>query len=180
MILAEARAIAEEIVRKLAPHCYRCEIAGSIRREKPDVHDIEIVCSPRSGKPLQMELFEESCLLSLMKMQVHCDDFADAVRSLGMVKAGKPNTGKYIKVDRGVICIDLFCADVGNYGLIKFIRTGSAEYVKNVFGHLLPGAPVSRGGWLYRSDGRPINTPDELDVFRALYLRWQEPKEREV
>lgn len=37
----EALLIAENIKAKLGPHCFRREIAGSIRRKKPVVKDIE-------------------------------------------------------------------------------------------------------------------------------------------
>ena len=39
----EAYSIALVVLELLRPHCIRCEIAGSIRREKPEVKDIEIV-----------------------------------------------------------------------------------------------------------------------------------------
>lgn len=42
--LQEARLIAEDIVKCLAPHCHKIDIAGSIRREMSYVGDIE-VCS---------------------------------------------------------------------------------------------------------------------------------------
>lgn len=55
MKLAQALAIAEKVKALLAPHCERIEIAGSIRRKKPDVKDIEIVAIP---KPFDTGLFE--------------------------------------------------------------------------------------------------------------------------
>ena len=39
----KALEIAEKTKAQLAPYCERIEIAGSIRRKKPDVGDIEIV-----------------------------------------------------------------------------------------------------------------------------------------
>lgn len=49
-----ALVIAEKIKAQLAPHCDRIEIAGSIRRKKPEVKDIEIVVIP---KPYEVGLF---------------------------------------------------------------------------------------------------------------------------
>ena len=46
MELNKAKEIAAGIVTKLAPYCERIEVAGSIRRGKPDVHDIDIVAIP--------------------------------------------------------------------------------------------------------------------------------------
>lgn len=44
MKLEQALPIAERIKSELAPYCSRIEIAGSIRRERQIVNDIEIVC----------------------------------------------------------------------------------------------------------------------------------------
>jgi len=47
MELEKAKAIAEELKELLAPACERIRIAGSIRRRKPDVGDIEILAIPK-------------------------------------------------------------------------------------------------------------------------------------
>ena len=52
---AEAQAIAQEVVEQLRPHCERIVVAGSIRRKKSEVGDIEIVAIP---KPYSSGLFE--------------------------------------------------------------------------------------------------------------------------
>lgn len=52
----EAHSIAVRVLELLRPHCIRCEIAGSIRREKSEVRDIEIVAIP---KPYQTGLFQD-------------------------------------------------------------------------------------------------------------------------
>ena len=43
MRLETAQPIAKRVKEELTPHCERIEIAGSIRRGKPIVHDIDIV-----------------------------------------------------------------------------------------------------------------------------------------
>src|SRR5438045_3687642 len=52
--LAEARAIAEDFRDLIADSCDQVEIAGSIRRQKPDIGDIEIVAVPKTGRVLDM------------------------------------------------------------------------------------------------------------------------------
>jgi DNA polymerase/3'-5' exonuclease PolX len=42
MDYVQALAIAEQTRTALAPYCERIEIAGSIRRQKPQVKDIEL------------------------------------------------------------------------------------------------------------------------------------------
>jgi len=48
MDLATARQIAQTVQDRLTPFCERIEVVGSIRRGKPEVHDIDIVCIPSS------------------------------------------------------------------------------------------------------------------------------------
>ncbi|MDP2873417.1 MAG: hypothetical protein Q8P31_12890, partial [Bacillota bacterium] len=47
MELQKARVIAEELKMLLEPGCARIEIAGSIRRRKPDPGDIELLFIPK-------------------------------------------------------------------------------------------------------------------------------------
>jgi DNA polymerase/3'-5' exonuclease PolX len=47
MLIAQATVIAERVKAELAPYCERIEIAGSVRRRKPQVKDIELVAIPR-------------------------------------------------------------------------------------------------------------------------------------
>ncbi len=49
MELSKASIIAESIKRLLTGTCTRIEIAGSIRRRKQEVGDIEILCIPKYG-----------------------------------------------------------------------------------------------------------------------------------
>ena len=104
MKIDEAKQIAEKYLNLLKPYCWRIEIAGSIRREKSEVKDIEIIAIP----------------LNLVR-------FSNEVNKLEKVK-GNP-TGKYTQriLPEG-IKLDLFMANDKNWGLIFVIRTDSARY----------------------------------------------------
>lgn len=39
--------IAQDVVGQLRPHCYRAELAGSVRRGKNLIGDIEVVAIPK-------------------------------------------------------------------------------------------------------------------------------------
>ena len=62
----EAIEIAEKVKTLLLPHCERVEIAGSVRRKKTDVKDIEIVAIP---KPFDTGLFESGIATVVNKWQ---------------------------------------------------------------------------------------------------------------
>lgn len=164
--LTEARNIAESILKELSPHCERIEIAGSIRREKDFVKDIELVAIP---KPYQTGLFE--------------DGLASVVNQWTKVK-GEMEYGKCKYTQRILpsgIKLDLFFATPKNWGLIFAIRTGSADYSHKV----LATKWVQKGyksvdGNLTLNGGRTISVYEEQDLFRLLGLPYVEPKFRNL
>src|SRR5690348_6628702 len=114
MEYSKAKSIAEKIVSELKPHCERIEIAGSIRRKKPEVKDIEIVAIP---KRYEIGLFETG--------------IATVVNQWQKVKGELPCKYTQRILPEG-IKLDLFFAEHENWGLIFAIRTGSAEYSHKV------------------------------------------------
>ncbi|MCO5252579.1 MAG: hypothetical protein M9949_14320 [Candidatus Kapabacteria bacterium] len=123
---SEALAIAESKVELLRPHCTKIDIAGSIRRLKLDVKDIEIVCLPQEFKArlyIRNNLFEGGSVTP---------NFADTIYSLGLPVKGQPN-GKYMQIaSHEGINLDLFMPDDFDYYRQFAIRTGSAEYAMKV------------------------------------------------
>jgi DNA polymerase/3'-5' exonuclease PolX len=113
-----ARAIAEQTRTALAPYCERIEIAGSLRRRKPQVKDIELVAIPRR---VPTGLFGDEL--------VPDPDFCAVVNQWRKVK-GEP-TGLYTqRMLPGGLALDLFLADSDNWGLQLAIRTGSWQFSK--------------------------------------------------
>ncbi len=157
MNLATARTYAAEALQSLAPFCERAEIAGSIRRLKPEVKDIEIVCVPRSRD---------------------LGRFVEVVRRWPKIK-GEP-TGKYTQ--RLLPCgmkLDLFMCSHETWPVNFVIRTGSAE-----FSHALAVHAQKRG---YRFRDARLETTggiaqahirEEGEVFTVLGLRWMPPCNR--
>jgi DNA polymerase/3'-5' exonuclease PolX len=171
----KAKLIAEKYGNILLPFCERCEIAGSIRREAPEVHDIEIVCLPRN-----ITLFE----------------FVDAVNRLPK-KKGEP-TGRYTQrlLPEG-INLDLFMPQPHDYFRQFTIRTGSADYSAKVIAQ-----GWVRKGWRGTENGLRLNREciningrwickvknptlppiwqSEEEFFTWLGLKWIEPSLRYV
>lgn len=158
----QALTIAQRVLEELRPHCLRCEIAGSIRRAKPEVKDIEIVAIP---KPYNTGLF--------------ADGIATVVEQWRKVKGELPCKYTQRILPEG-IKLDLFFAEPGNWGLILAIRTGSADYSHNI----LADRWVKRGyhsidGYIHKN-GVKIETPEEADVFALCDLPWTLPIYRTV
>lgn len=161
MKLQQTLTIAEQIKQQLLPHCERIEIAGSIRRQKPEVKDIEIVCIP---KPYEVGLFETG--------------IATVINNWEKVKGELPC--KYTqRILPDGIKVDIFFAEKDNWGYIFAIRTGSAQYSKCV----LAANWVKQGfkgmnGFLYKND-TIISVPEEEDLFKLCHLKYVEPKQRD-
>lgn len=192
--LSEAKELAFNILNTLIPHCDKIHIAGSVRREKAFVKDIEIVCQPKETILKDMFGWDEGIIRDL--------EFSKQVRELGEIVKGNTD-GKYmqIKLPQG-INLDLFMPDTDDYFRQFAIRTGSAEYSHTV---------IARGwlklGWVGTEEGlrriedcqqvangsgkskwkivnkngvRPPVWKSEEEFFEWLNVKWIEPSQRTV
>ena len=171
MKLHDAEIIAKWYMNQLAPFCERIQIAGSIRRRKAEVGDIELVAIPK--KVMQAYLFDSE--------PVRHPEFVETVEKLEKVR-GDARTGKYTQrmLPEG-IALDLFMASPENWGLILAIRTGSAAFIKELMIRLKRRGLCSEDGTVKRKteEGEEtILTRCEKDVFELAGLKWIEPAER--
>lgn len=178
---AEAKKIADMQVEILRPHCERIEIAGSLRRLKPVVGDIEIVCVSKTEK-FQDDLFgvtdEMLSLLHYLEFKFEKETGAKKVK-------GKEKYFQFTLPDG--INLDIFIVTLpAQWGVLYTIRTGPAEFshwcvTNSPIGALPAGYKVSRGG-VYIADevetGAPITMPQETDFLDFLGLGWIEPHDR--
>jgi len=196
MLLGDAKIVADQVRRHLVPHCHRIEIAGSIRRCRPDVGDIEIVALPRRG-----EVTPPGSLFPVEGSMLHDWAMHEAVAAgIRWIKPGtsvlqpwEPNPdARYLraalpttKVVMGVGdvetiqegTLDLFLATPENWGLILLIRTGSWAFSRALVTHSRRAGYPCEDGYL-RHDGKLVETPEEEDVFDLLGLEWVEPQQR--
>lgn len=156
----------------------RQEIAGSIRRLKPQVKDIEICLIVKDNNYNQ--LFE-----SLQKHGY-------------FIKPGVPDImpwsakigAKYLRMFLNEeIKLDIFIADVSNWGGIFLQRTGSAtDDSGDVWHGFVPQLykrwkKVSNGGRMNNAkptypNGQMIDVKEEIDVFNICQVQYLEPWER--
>lgn len=158
----DALRIAQTTLEQLRPHCVRAEIAGSIRRKKSEVGDIEIVIIP---KPYELGLFESG--------------IASVVNKWKKVRGELPCKYTQRILPEG-IALDLFFAEEDNWGNIFAIRTGSADYSHKI----LATQWVKRGfksidGYLWREDER-YDIREESDLFRLIGIPHIEPEYRNI
>lgn len=183
MRMERAEALARQLVESMAPFCRKVEIAGSIRRGKPEVKDIEIVAIPRWEKRADpSDLFGERMLRANL---LH--EWATGTQC--KVQWIKPGTSEVLpwRIEAGGrywrgflpegIKLDLFLAMPENFGAIFLIRTGSAEFSYAVATHAKSIDRAFANGYLTIA-GQTVPTREERVVFDLLDLEWREPAER--
>lgn len=156
MNLADALKIANKIRSELLPFCERCEIAGSVRRRKLSVNDIEIVYMPKQIEALQ---------------------YIDRHQKI----RGRA-TGKYTRRLIDSMGVDFFSATPDNWGLIFAIRTGSAEYSHKILARgWVKAGFKSANGFLTKVDtGARVPVREETNLFEIIGIPYCIPKDREI
>lgn len=178
MPLVEASKLAEALRSALEPGCERIAIAGSVRRRKPMIGDIEICAIPR----FQEDLFggaAGSILDAILERLV-------AEKRLERIKGG--DRYKQYLVVRAGCKLDIFCATPENFGCVLMIRTGPAPFshrlvtpkgVRTSAGEgILPQGYRFAEGRLWCGD-EAISTPDEDAIWRVLGIEAIAPEDRE-
>jgi DNA polymerase (family 10) len=162
MQLETAQRIADQVVEKLKPYCSRIEVAGSIRRKKSWVNDIDIVAIPSNQ-----------------------GQFVYALQQLGSIKLGGQ---KIIRVARPDIELDVYVATPETWATLLLIRTGSAAHNIGMckLAHQKGMKLHADGSGLFQVERAEVSTFErriagdtEASIFEALGLKYKRPEERE-
>jgi DNA polymerase (family 10) len=163
MELGKARAIAEEVIKRLSPYCQRIQVAGSIRRQKATVRDIDIVLIPSDLWNLRSEII------------------AVDSRDLYLPLPSRVTSVKLRRINYYGTQVDLYFATEGTWATLLLIRTGSKE------NNIRLATLAKKRGWrlaasgdgLFNEKGERIAGDSEESIYEALGLPWQRPSERE-
>lgn len=171
--LARAQKLSDAVRRELEPACVRIEVAGSIRRRRPEVGDIEIVAIPKRSPSLFDDAGGYSYLEELLDILVGTD-------RLVRLKSG--DKYKQFHLPKADCCLDLFLCSADTWGVIFTIRTGPADFSRRLVtqrckGGLLPSDLCVRDGRIWRGQAA-LETPEERRVFDVAEIKWLEPWER--
>lgn len=187
-LYADAMPIAKRFVQFLERHCTRIVIAGSLRRQKQLVSDIEILfISKITSAPDPQDLFGDR------KIQVSAAGLAiDALLASGVLEKrqntrGSETWGPLNKLGRHVasgIPVDLFETTEDKWWNALVVRTGPKELNKKIAGAALGMGWEwhAYGNGFTRGDGKSsidrFVAKSEHDVFQHVGLPYQEPKDR--
>lgn len=169
-----AGAIAMEVAVQLGPVSKRLVIAGSIRRAKPMIGDIEMVIDPT------IKTYDLLDKWIATGKALHRDGgpcWGAKARSMRWpMPDSRYVTANYIQVDM------FLQPDPATWGCNMFLRTGSAEFNMKMF------RKRNRGGWmpdyLDMHDARiwagikALDTPDEESIFALWGMEPVDPTKR--
>jgi len=156
--LGTAQKVAEAVVSELRPDCQKIEVAGSIRRRRPWVHDIDIVVIPKDYW-----------------------NFYQHLRGLGtLTMSGQKIMRATVPSLAGPVQVDCYVATAENWATLLLIKTGSAQ------SNIRLASRAKARGWhlaasgdgLFNEKGERIAGDSELSIFNALGLPYKEPWER--
>lgn len=192
----EAHEIAVRLEGALASACARIEIAGSIRRQKPEVKDIELVVIPRwverPRTDVQTSLFdaagsEPTQPVNLLAVAV--EQFQES-GALQVIKPGTPDVvpwhlepeGKYwrLYLPQRDLKVDVFLCTERTWGNVLTYRTGPAEFSAALLARWkqVTGGGMSIQNRLWRPGIGYVDTPEEADVFAACRVAYVPPELR--
>lgn len=177
----EALAVARELCAALKPVCERLIVAGSMRRRRLTVGDVEILFVPKMVE-VPGDLFTRAHA-SL------ADDAIERLIAAGVIEKrrnvnGGETWGAKNKLARHVasgLPVDLFAATEANWWNYLVCRTGPAE------SNVAIASAARRMGWQWHPYGRGFSNLktgehaaacSERDVFEFVGLPYREPWER--
>ena len=155
MELQEAQKLANHIVELISPFCERITVAGSIRRQKSQVRDVDIVLIP---KPLLW-----SRIISMLQTKMDAK----------VLKCGE----KVAQLTINGINLDLYATTPKQWEALLLIRTGPAEHnIKMSIQAQKKGMKLTHIG--LSKDGKIIASTKK-EIFEALGIEFVPPEEIE-
>lgn len=160
--------IADRLIADLQPYCDRIEIAGSVRRKKPNPKDLELVCITK--KLAQHDLFGN------VIYELPVKGFINEVNKFKKVK-GDPD-GRYTqRILSSGLKLDLFIVNALNWGYQFTIRTGSHLFSKKMAARWVQLGFKGLDGFLTKA-GVIIPMNEEKELFELLKMDWVDPWDR--
>lgn len=190
MNLEKAQTVGRQVVWRMRPYCERVEIAGSVRRKKEEVKDIEIVFWPRMIRPQGSgggdSLFDVEAVEGPDRVP-STDVMVSALVSSGfwsLDQAVKRNGPRYKRLKCCGEIVEIYRADAWNWGWIFLLRTGPADFCHAIVAPqwnegFLPVDTRVREGYVYVR-GQRVAVPDETTFLGLWGIPFIAPTHRSV
>lgn len=161
MLLETGQKLADAIIVRLKPYCSRIEVAGSIRRKKRQVNDIDIVLITTDPWGLEAEI-RKIRAASGAKTKPR----ADGAKIKTLHIQGQP--------------VDLYIATEETWVTLLLIRTGSVEHNRRLcsIAKSMGWSLHADGSGLFDENNQRIAGDTEESIFKALGVSYKKPEER--
>ena len=147
--------VAAEVVAVMLPVVERVQVAGSLRRRRPEVKDVDLVCEPRSMEDL------EATLTAAGAADVHV----------------APVTVTFRWRD---VQVEVYLADAASYAMTLLWRTGSRQHnIKLAEAAKKMGLSIRKEGVVDAVTEERLAWRSEQEIFAALKVPYCKPEERE-
>lgn len=155
------------IAKNITSSCERIELAGSCRRGKPCVSEVDMVVMSKI----------DTVPDGLFKFKII--NLVEKVLPFGATGGPKAFRFTIVVQDRIPVPFDLYLADKDNWGAIMAIRTGPSELSKALVCGLLRNGLKQEGGYVWRQNtGERISVPTEEEYFKLCGFAWILPEKR--
>ena len=152
MKIEPARRVAGDLVAELEPYCQSIAVAGSIRRGRPVVNDIDLVLIPANQGQLAVKLHE----------------------------LGTRGGSKLARLSYRGVPVDIYFASEETWAMLLLVRTGSAAFNRDLaIRAKAMGLHFSADGRGILRDGARVAWRSEEEIFRVLGLPFIPPEQRE-
>lgn len=188
--LDHATAVGSQLLGLLEDTTTRIALAGSVRRRRRQVKDLELVAIPRLyAPPARLALFpgapqDESPPPQRSRLWNRVDELVATGElqrhpPVGERQRAAPWGDRYRKLIYQGIPVDLFTASEATWGAIFLIRTGPADYSREWVTALRRyGLQQAKGQVVEIKSGRQVAVPEERDALALTRWPWSEPWER--
>lgn len=169
-VLSEAETVANSLIKLLQPACEKIIVAGSIRRRRPEVSDVELLCIPKHDGLVDLLDRELGglCIQGVLGLRRN---------KRGGTSYG-PKNKLMVHLPSGM-AIDLFSSTEENWGMALFIRTGPKEWNIKAMSRF---RELGMEGHAYRgvtdAEGNERDCPNEDTVFQFLGWSYVPPERR--
>ena len=171
MKLEEAQQLAAKILYTIDPLCERTAIVGSVRRRRPEVHDIDIVVIP---KP-----FMWGRIPILMRSELGA---IQGIAGPELIRMYVPflTSCPYQDNSERRVQVDFYAATAQTWGVILLIRTGSTDHNIRLCTHAKALGMMLSASRGVIEKGVVVASKTEEEIFKALILPHVAPGDREV
>jgi len=168
--IRDAHPIALSIKERLEPVCGRVLIVGSIRRQRINAGDIELLCVPNKVLT-QTGLFGGE--------YQNDPGFVRVVDSFEKISGDAVNGKAMRRRHHSGIVIEFYTGTHESWGWQSIVRTGSAEFSHRMAGELNKKGMTSEGFAIHRiSDKKFIECREEEDFFKLIGMEYILPLAR--